>query len=242
MDILLGAFVLFLATTAGAGAVMLLGCMDGKRNAAMLAFSAGAMAYTSVEMFTEAYGPKGDVMAIAGVGMGIAALALLERSIPHIHLHIRKKELEHSKKKALLIGGAIAIHNIPEGLAVATSFAASNPLGWFVTMTMAVQDAPEGMLVSAPLACYGMGKRRAFLFGAFSGAVEAVSAIVGFAFLNVFAGLVPVSLAFSAGAMAYVIFVELLPDAFRGGMERIAAASFIAGVALAAGIAAMFAV
>ncbi len=178
----------------------------------------------------------------SGLALGILALAVSEKLLPHIHQHITKEELAHSKRKAVMIGGAIALHNVPEGLAIATAFAASNPLGWFVTTTIAIQDIPEGTLISAPLAAYGMKRSTAVLYGVFSGAAEALAAIIGFAFLSMFGGIVPIALAFSAGAMAYVVLVELLPDAFAKGMERTGAIAFAAGAATAFGLSALFVV
>jgi ZIP family zinc transporter len=236
MEVLLGALVVLLATSAGALSVFFIGCADGRKNAMMLAFSAGAMAFSVVEMLSESHRTAGDAALLAGFSVGVAALMVSEKMIPHVHMHIRKKEIEKSKKKALMIGGAIAIHNIPEGLAIATAFASSTPLGWLVTSVIAIQDAPEGALISAPLACYGMSRTKAALFGILSGVVEAAAAVSGFFFLRAFSGIVPGALAFSAGAMSYVILVELIPDAMDNGNQRIAATSFIIGAAIAFGI------
>jgi ZIP family zinc transporter len=240
MDIYLGALTVLLATSAGALAVLFIGCMDEKRNAAMLAFAAGMMGYSAMEMLSESHDSGGDIVMVSGLAIGIAVLMISEKMLPHIHLHITKEELEHSKKKALMIGGAIALHNVPEGLAVATAFAASNPLGWFVTTTIAIQDIPEGALISAPLACFGMKKSSATWYGVLSGVAEAVAAVVGFAFLSVFSSIVPIALSFSAGAMIYVVLVELLPDAFAKGMERTGALAFAGGAAAAFGLASLF--
>lgn len=241
MDVLLGALAVLAATAAGAFAVLFVGCVEGRRNAAMLAFAAGMMSYSAFEMLAQAHQSAGDATVLAGLALGIAALAVSEKLLPHVHLHITKEELAHSKRKALMIGGAIALHNIPEGLAVATAFAASNPLGWFVTTTIAIQDIPEGALIAAPLACYGMDKRVAVGYGVLSGAAEAAAAIVGFYFLSLFSPAVPLALALAAGAMAYVVFVELVPDAFAKGMERTGALAFTLGAAAAFALAAVFA-
>ncbi len=239
LDIYFGALLVLFATSAGSATIFLLGCMDGRRNAIMLAFAAGAMAYSSLELLSEALETGGTFWMLGGLAAGIGVLAVMERSLPHVHRHVTKKDMQHSDRKAIMIGGAIAIHNIPEGLAVATAFASSTPLGWFVATTIAIQDVPEGMLIAAPLACYGMSKGKAALFGVLSGAAEAAGAVLGFLFLSFFAPLIPGGLAFSAGAMSYVVLVELVPDAFRKGMEREGALAFAAGAALAFGIAAL---
>ena len=88
-------------------------------------------------------------------------------------------------------------------------------------------------MVSAPLLAYGVRKWRAFGFGLLSATVEGVSAILGYFFLSHFMSLIPLGLAFAAGAMSYVIFAELLPDAFRGGKEKVATLSFLAGAGMA---------
>lgn len=240
MEVILGALIVLLATSAGAAVVLFFGCMDERKNGAMLAFAGGMMGYSAFEMAAEAQSATGDATVAAGFGLGIIALAISEKLLPHIHMHITKEELKHSKKKALVIGGAIALHNVPEGLAIATAFASSGPLGWFVTSAIAIQDIPEGALIAAPLACYGMGKKRAVGYGVLSGVAEASAAVLGFFFLSMFVSLVPAALAFSAGAMAYVVLVELLPDAFAKGMERTGALSFFAGIAAAFALASLF--
>jgi ZIP family zinc transporter len=238
-DYVLGALVLLLATSAGACAAFFLNCMEKRKYAVMLAFAAGAMAFSAMEMLSEAHGSAGDATVAGGFVAGFIILMMIERLLPHVHLHITKKEITKSRKKAALIAGTISLHNVPEGLAVATAFAASGPLGWFVATAIALQDVPEGALVSTPLACYGLNRNVSVLFGVFSGAVEAVAAIVGYLFLSAFSSLVPAALAFSAGAMAYVILVEILPDALESGMERLAALGFVAGVAATAMLAGM---
>jgi len=230
-EIVLASLAVLLATSAGATAAFFFGCMDRMKYSVLLAFSAGAMAFTALEMLSQSHGLAGDMVVGGGFALGLLFLLVAEKVLPHAHMHFRKKELEKSGKRAAMIAGAIAIHNVPEGLVIATAFAASGPLGWFATTAIALQDIPEGALVSTPLSCYGIDKRMAVLFGVLSGAVEAAAAIIGYAFLSSFASIVPGALAFSAGAMAYVVFVEILPDAWGNGMERVAVVSFAAGAA-----------
>lgn len=241
-DFALGALLVFIATAGGSLAAVFVGCVDRMKYAALLSFAAGAMAYTTVEMLLESHRIAGDIAVAGGFMAGFLFLMLMEKALPHAHMHITKKELAGGRKKAALVAGAIAIHNIPEGLAVATAFAASGPLGWFVASSIALQDFPEGAMVSAPLACYGIKRGRAVLFGALSGLVEGVAAVLGYLFLNSFTPLVAPALAFSGGAMAYVILVEILPDAVEGKRERIAAVAFACGAAATFGIARVLAV
>ena len=242
IDLAFGALCVFIATSIGSLLTLAIKKIEGKRYSAMLAFSAGVMIYSSVEMLNQSHQQSGDMILLLGFAAGVAVLMASEKLLPHIHWHIRKKNMANGKKKAVLIAGSIAIHNIPEGLSIATAFASSTPLGWFVTTSIALQDIPEGALVSAPLSAYGISRRSATLFGIFSGFIESASAVICYLFLGVFVNLIPGSLAFSSGAMAYVVFVELLPDAMENGMERLAAVAFLVGAAVAFLIASVLAI
>jgi ZIP family zinc transporter len=242
MDILLAALAVLLATSAGAAVVFFIGCIDRMKYSAMLAFAAGAMAFSSVEMLSQSHAASDDPTLAIGFLLGLAAIAASEKLLPHIHRHVRNSEMPKAGKKAVVVTGTIALHNVPEGFARATAFASGPALGWFVTGAMALQDVPEGTLVSTPLSCYGVERRLAAFYGVLSGAVEAAAAVAAFFFLSSFASLVPPALAFSAGAMVYVILVELLPDAMAERMERVAALFFVAGAATAFAIASLIGV
>ena len=235
-ELLLAALAAALATSLGALGVLLFRKISGTTYTALLAFSAGLMAFTAVEMFSEARA-AGDILAFGGVVLGVAAILLLEKLIPHIHLWVRRKHITPEKKKVALVVGTVTLHNIPEGFAIASAFAGSTPLGWLVTAVISLQDIPEGFLISAPLACYGMDGKRCIKYGILSGVVEFAAAVLGFLFLSVIIAATPIALAFSAGAMLFVVFVELLPDAFRKGMEYVTALSFFFGALLAYGLA-----
>lgn len=227
------AILVLFSTGAGALALVLIKCPGPKLYSTLIAFSAGMMAFSSAQMAFSAHQIAGNAVLLLGLGVGVFALFALEKLLPHIHLLLRKRKMESAKKKAALIAGTITIHNVPEGLAIASAFAGGPALGWLVASSIAVQDIPEGFLAGAPLACYGLKAKRAFTFAFFSGFVEFVAAIVGYLFLSFAASLTPLALAFSAGAMAYVVMVELLPDAFQPGLERTAALSLIGGIAIA---------
>ncbi|PIT85867.1 hypothetical protein COU36_00865 [Candidatus Micrarchaeota archaeon CG10_big_fil_rev_8_21_14_0_10_59_7] len=239
LDVLAAAALVFAATTAGAAAVFAFLRVGTRAYAVLLSFSAGVMAYSSVEMLGEAHATLGDFWLFAVFLVGVIFLFTLEKSLPHIHPRFRGNSVTLPRKPAL-IAGSVTLHNIPEGLAIASAFAGSPALGWTVASAMALQDVPEGLMVSAPLSCYGMRAGRCLKFGALSGAVEAVSAIIGYMFLASVSVVVPFGLAFSAGAMTYVVFVELLPDAFVTGQRRVAALSFFGGAACAFGLASVF--
>jgi ZIP family zinc transporter len=232
-DLALGALAALAATSFGSIAVVFFRRIGDATRSAMLAFAAGMMAFSCIEMLSQAHASSADAAVIAGVSLGILALFAADKLLPHVHAAVRKKELLAAKKKVLLIVGAISIHNIPEGFAIASAFAGSTPLGWIVTLSIALQDIPEGLLIAAPLVAYGVAVGRSVSLGVLSGAVEFAAAIAAFLFLSAFAGITPVALAFSAGAMLYVILAELLPDALANKMERVAAVSFVAGAAVA---------
>lgn len=236
-EVFAGAFVAMLATSVGAALVLLVKRTDCHFYSFMLAFAAGVMFFSAWEMVNESLVGTSLEVVLLGVAVGIAFIAILERFIPHIHMLVRKKEITASKKKAALLVGTITLHNLPEGLAIASAFAASGPLGWLVAGAMALQDIPEGFMISAPLYCYGVKGSRAVGMGVFSGFVEFAAAVVGFFFLSAFAFLIPFGLSFSAGAMLFLVFVELMPDAMANKNERNAVLSFIGGAALAFGLA-----
>lgn len=239
IDVFLGALAAMAATSAGSLLVVFFRKVKAKVHALMLTFAAGVMFFSVIGMLESSYQTAGLEIVILGVAAGFALLRIMEKTIPHVHLLVRKREIESGKKKAALLMGAITLHNIPEGFSIAAAFADSVPLGWLVTVSMALQDIPEGLLIAAPLACYGVKLRKCIGFGVFSGFVEFAAAILGYFFFALFTSLVPIGLAFAAGAMMYVIFWEILADVFRGGFEKGSALSFVAGIVVALGIASL---
>lgn len=238
IDLVLGALVVFVATSIGAAAIFLLRRGTARtvmRYPNLMAFCAGVMAFTAMEMFRESQMDAGIATAIGSALVGIFLLFVFEKCLPHLHFALSgRKRMSLSRKKAALIAGAIAIHNIPEGFSVASAFTHSVPMGWLVTLSIALQDVPEGLLIAAPLICYGISSRRSFQFGAFSGFIEGATAVVSYGLLSQLIPMVPGALALSAGAMACVIVKELLPDAFRmGGQRKAAALAFAGGIAIA---------
>lgn len=232
-DVLGGASLALFATSAGAVIATFMGKKGGAQHPGLLAISAGIMAFAAVEMLKSAYAGIGSLPAILVFVLGVFLLFVSEKSIPHIHRWIKKSEIEKGKKKAALIASTITIHNVPEGIAIAAGFVGSPVFGWLIAISIAIQDIPEGFMVTAPLEHYGMKKKKALLFGLFSGLVEFAAAIAGFIFLSIATFLSPYALALSSGAMAYLVLVEIMPDAIANGNERVAGVWFVAGVALA---------
>jgi zinc transporter, ZIP family len=237
----LGAGLAFAATSAGAALILPVKKLKRKLYGAIIAFSAGVMGFAAIEMLLQSHAAAGDVFALAGLALGLCAFLALDRLLPHAHAMVNKNaSLAHGKKKAALLAGTITLHNIPEGFAIASAFAASPSLGWLVAVSIAIQDFPEGLLVSAPLSAYGVRSAHSFLWGAFSGFVEFAAAIAGFAFLSMVQAVTPFALAFSAGAMAYVTAFELLPDAFSDKGKMAPLMAFACGVAIAFVLARLF--
>lgn len=232
LDLSLGAFLAFAATSAGAAVVLRFRNISGRAYAAILAFSSGVMAFAAGEMLLQSSAASGDLISLAGLACGLCLFVALDHLLPHAHALINRSagELPRHKRKAVLLAGTITLHNIPEGLAIASAFAASPSLGWLVATSIAVQDFPEGFIVSTPLSVYGVKTSHSFLWGAFSGLVEFMAAIAGFLFLSSIQGLTQFALAFSAGAMAYVTAFELLPDAFSGREKLVPTLLFAFGI------------
>jgi len=242
VELLIAATAVLAATTLGGLAILLFKCPSQRTRTILLSFAAGMMALSAAQMAYSTHQTAGNYVLLAGLALGTVTFLLLEKFLPHLHLALRKTSLEPSKKKVALIAGTITIHNVPEGLAVASAFVGGGPLGWLVASSIAAQDIPEGFLVSAPLACYGVSAWRSIKFALLSGLVEFAAAVGGYVFLASVNWLTPWALAFSAGAMAYVILVELLPDAFQKGFERTAATAFVSGAAAALAIELLLAV
>ena len=166
---------------------------------------------------------------VIGLWLGFAFLMLLDKIIPHLHIKENHPEgLKAKLKKSTMTGLAVALHNFPEGMAVGILIASANAQGNNVSLFMAlalaigiaIQNLPEGAIISVPLAESGMKKGKAFLLGVLSGLAEPVGAlltilfaIIAFEFLSF---LLPIMLAFAAGAMLYVVVEELIPEMSRG--------------------------
>jgi len=240
MALLGGASLAAAATIAGAAGVFFIKRVSAAFLPLVIAFSAGMMATASWEMLNESHALVGHQLALTGFLGGMVVLFVFERSLPHLHLMLRGNEMPTAKRKAVFLAGTITLHNIPEGFAIAAAFADSSSLGWFVAISIALQDIPEGMIVSMPAACYGLEQKRSFLWGALSGVAEFVAAVAGFFFLSALAKATPFALGFSSGAMFYVVLFELLPDVMQSDARRPGIVAFLAGISTAYVLSALF--
>lgn len=208
----------------------------------LMAFTAGIMlAATMFSLLVPALDLGGVGEVVAGLLAGAACLAALDRLVPHLHARlvergrtglVRRDADPAAQSRGLLLLIAMAIHNVPEGMAVGLAFAAGGTeLGIPIALAIGIQNIPEGFAAAAPLLDGGASRRQAFGFAAATGAFEPPAAIGAIAVAAVVAVLLPAGLAFAAGAMLYVVIDELVPEA-HAGSDRAATLALIVGFAL----------
>lgn len=166
--------------------------------------------------------------------LGAAALLVLERMVPHEHF-IKGVEGHVSRKlrRTWLFVFAIALHNLPEGLAIGVAFGGTDPVrAGALAAGIAIQDVPEGLVVAVALLAAGYGRALAVALGMASGLVEPVGAVLGAAVISHTAGLLPWGLGFAAGAMLFVISHEIIPESHRKGHEAWATGGLMLGFVL----------
>lgn len=220
----------FLGTLLGSATVFFLrGNIPQKTEKALLGFASGVMIAASVwsllipsiEM-AEAQGSVAWIPAAAGFLLGIGFLLIMDELIPHLHLNSDSPEGPKSGlSKTTMLLLAVTLHNIPEGMAVGVAFAGATSGGTGMSATaalalslgIAIQNFPEGAIISMPLKAEGMSKAKAFIFGTLSGAVEPVAGFITILFVAKTMVILPYLLAFAAGAMIYVVIEELIPEA-----------------------------
>jgi ZIP family zinc transporter len=179
---------------------------------------------------------------IPGFAAGFAVITALDVLIPHAHARFRERgrmaaEERAASERATLLVSALTIHNVPEGIAVGVAFAAGGPeLGVPIAIAIGTQNVPEGFAAAAPLLAAGTPRRRAIGVAALTGIVEPPAALAAYGSFELASALLPVGLAFAAGAMLYVVIDELVPEAQGRGNERIASLGFLIGFSLMMGL------
>ena len=241
----------FLGTALGAAMVFLLrGAMSDWLKKLLLGFASGVMVAASVwsliipslEM-AEQQGGVSWLPAAVGFVLGILFLLLLDTLIPHLHIGSDKPEgLTHNCRwnRSTMLAVAVTLHNIPEGMAVGVILASAMAEGsmismsaaWALAIGIAIQNFPEGAILSMPLHSEGMSKGKAFLIGALSGIVEPIAAVLTILLIGFIAPTLPYLLAFAAGAMMYVVVEELIPEAQAEPHSNIPTLGFTAGFVL----------
>jgi Predicted divalent heavy-metal cations transporter len=230
---MIGILIPFLGTILGSAMVFLLkNKLNKKIEKFLLGFASGVMIAASIwsllipsiEM-AEVQNKVSFIPAAFGFLLGIGFLLLLDNIIPHLHIDSKKPEGRESKlKKTTMLVLAVTLHNIPEGMAVGVIFAGIMSGSGGITLAgafalsigIALQNFPEGAIISMPLKEEGISKKKAFLYGAASGVVEPIAAVITIALTSLVLPILPYLLSFAAGAMIFVVTEELIPDSKAG--------------------------
>ncbi len=244
-----GVLLPLLGTVLGSACVFIMGgSLHAKVQRALTGFAAGVMVAASIWSLlvpameqAEHMGRWAFAPAVAGFWLGILFLLAVDRVIPHLHQGSSRPEGPYmGLKRTTMLVLAVTLHNIPEGMAVGVVLA-----GWMagseiitaagalaLSIGIAVQNFPEGAILSMPLRAEGVKKGRAFWYGALSGAVEPVAAVLTIWAAGIVLPALPYLLSFAAGAMLYVVVEELIPEASAGEHSNLGTLFFAAGFAV----------
>lgn len=247
--VILGVLIPFLGTSLGAACVFFMKKdMNRQLQRAMLGFAAGVMVAASVWSLlipsieqAETLEMASFIPAVAGFWAGVLFLLMLDELIPHLHLNSEQPEgMESQLSRMVKLVLAVTIHNIPEGMAVGVVYAGllSNQSGitaagaLSLALGIAIQNFPEGAIISMPLQTEGAGKTKAFLYGVLSGIVEPLGAVLTLAATSLIIPALPYLLSFAAGAMLYVVVEELIPEMSESPHSNLGTISFSVGFSL----------
>ena len=247
-DIFLGIMIPFIGTSLGAGMVFFLKNQISENVQKLLTgFAAGVMVAASFWSLlqpaldsSEGMGKLSFIPAAVGFLIGIGFLLLLDEVTPHMHMDHQDEGPQSNLKRTTKLILAVTLHNIPEGMAVGVVYAgllagsaritAASALT--LALGIAIQNFPEGAIVSMPLLAEGMPKHRTFLAGVLSGAVEPAAAAVTILAAGLVTPVMPYFLAFAAGAMMFVVVEELIPEMSEGVHSNIGTIAFSLGFVL----------
>jgi len=238
-----------LLTALGVGGATIIGAVIGfifkkishKFSDIVLSFAAGVMlaaAILGLVLPSLEYGGKwGILVTIAGIFTGAVMLNVIDRIVPHLHKLAGADIESHSNNKdlnrVLLFVTAIAIHNLPEGIAAGVGFGSGNTTdAILIAGGIALQNIPEGMVIIGPMLASGVKPKRTFLIAALTGVVEIIGTFIGYFAVSVSQVILPFMLAFAGGTMLYVISDEMIPETHAHGSERGATYSLLVGFSL----------
>ena len=239
-----------LLTALGVGGATVIGAILGflfknpshKFNDIILSFAAGVMLAAAVVGLIlpslELGGSWSIAVTVVGILSGAVCLNLIDKLVPHLHKMTGLDQESHPDKtaqlnKILLFVIAIAIHNLPEGIAAGVSFGTGDTAqALTVAGGIALQNIPEGMVIIAPMIAVGMSKKRTFVIALATGVVEVIGTLIGYFAVHISTVVLPFALAFAGGTMLYVISDEMIPETHAHGNERSATYSLLIGFAV----------
>ena len=236
---------LVLLTALGVGGATIFGSLMGfvfkdishRFSDIVLSFAAGVMlsaAILGLILPSVEYGGKGGlIITVIGIFAGAFCLNLIDKVVPHLHKLAGSDIEAHNNanlSKVLLFVTAIAIHNLPEGIAAGVSFGSDNlSQALMIAGGIALQNIPEGMVIIGPMLAAGIRPRKTFLCALATGLVEVVGTLLGYFAVNVASAVLPFALAFAGGTMLYVISDEMIPETHAHGSQRGATYALLVG-------------
>jgi ZIP family zinc transporter len=239
---------LVLLTALGVGGATVIGALIGflfknishKFSDVVLSFAAGVMlaaAVLGLVLPSIEYGGKYALLiTVVGIFAGAICLSLIDKIVPHLHKMAGVDIEDHQNKnlsKVLLFVTAIAIHNLPEGIAAGVGFGSGdNAQALIIAGGIALQNIPEGMVIIGPMLAAGVKPRRTFMLAMITGLVEVVGTLIGYFAVSVASFILPFALAFAGGTMLYVISDEMIPETHAHGSERGATYALLVGFCL----------
>ena len=239
-----------LLTALGVGGATVIGAVLGftfkkishKFSDIVLAFAAGVMlaaAVIGLILPSLEYGGSGGLpVTVIGILCGALCLNVMDKAVPHLHRLTGVDQESHPGQtdqlnKVLLVVMAIAIHNLPEGIAAGVGFGTGNNAeAVTIAAGIALQNIPEGMVIIAPMLAAGMRPGRTFVAALFTGLIEVLGTLLGYFAVQLSSAILPFALAFAGGTMLYVISDEMIPETHAHGSERGATYSLLAGFCL----------
>jgi len=236
---------LVLLTALGVGGATVIGSLIGfifkkishKFSDIVLSFAAGVMlaaAVLGLILPSVDYGGKyGLLITVVGIFAGAICLNLIDKLVPHLHRLIGADGEPHSNtnlSKVLLFVTAIAIHNLPEGIAAGVGFGSGDTTGALIIAGgIALQNIPEGMVIIGPMLAAGVSPRKTFICAMITGLIEVVGTFIGYFAVSIASAVLPFALAFAGGTMLYVISDEMIPETHSHGNERGATYALLVG-------------
>ena len=239
---------LVLLTALGVGGATVIGAVIGflfknishKFSDIVLSFAAGVMlaaAVLGLILPSLDYGGEyGLIITVVGIFAGALCLNLVDKLVPHLHKLVGAEDEGHEKSKlskVLLFVFAIAIHNLPEGIAAGVSFGAGNDTqALIIAGGIALQNIPEGMVIIGPMLSAGVSRKKTVFIALITGLIEVVGTLLGYFAVSVATVILPFALAFAGGTMIYVISDEMIPETHAHGQQRGATYALLVGFCL----------